>query len=424
MVWTQFFADHAGGLVALVGLLLASAFFSGSETALFSLSRGELQRLAGGSGSGRLVAGLMRRPQHALNTLLLGNMLVNVAYAGIAAVMILDLQAAGAAAWVTVAASLVPLVVLILLSEATPKMLALAVADRWALVVAAPLAVLQRVLSPLLWCSGRLVVAPITHLLAPRVDLERDVTADELAAVLELSARRGILDRDANDLLQEIIELSDLRVTDIMVPRVDMIAYDLAAPRRGLIELFRRTRLRKIPVYEADVDQTFGVIHAKRLLMNPKAPLRDLVVKVSFVPEAATVERALLQFRVTRTQMAIVVDEYGGTAGLVALEDILEEIVGDIGDDRDQLPAQTVRRISDRQYELDGELAIHEWADAFEMDLSGKRISTVGGFVTSLLGRIAEPGDRATYRNLCFTVESMRGRRIEKLRLELLEGHE
>jgi CBS domain containing-hemolysin-like protein len=298
------------------------------------------------------------------------------------------------------------------------------VADRWALLVAAPVTVLQRVLSPLLWCSGRLVVAPITHLLAPWVDLARDVTAAELAAVLDLSARRGILDRDATDLIQEIVELSDLRVTDIMVPRVDMIAYDLDAPRRGLIDLFRRTRLRKIPVYEGDVDQTFGVVHAKRLLMNPKAPLRDLVVKVPFVPEAATVERALLQFRVTRTQMAIVVDEYGGTAGLVTLEDILEEIVGDIRDDHDQQAAEPVRRISDRQYELDGELAIHEWDDAFKMDLSGKRISTVGGFVTSLLGRIAEPGDHATYRNLRFTVESMRGRRIEKLRLDLLETHE
>ena len=405
----------------MLALLIASAFFSGSETALFSLSRGRLHRLRQAGASGRMAAALMRDPHRVLNTLLLGNMLVNVAYTGIAAVMILDLQAGGAGPWLVAAASAVPLVALILLGEATPKMLAIVVAERWARLAAAPLAVGQRVLAPPLWCLEHLAAGPIVRLLSPRGRTSGSVTADELAAVLDLSAKRGLIDRNANDLLQEIFELTDLRVADIMVPRVDMVAYDVDAPPDGLIELFGKTRLRKIPVYEARVDNILGVVHAKRLLVRPQSALRDLVVKVPFVPSAGNVERVLLQFRVTRTQMAVVVDEYGGTDGLVTLEDVLEEIVGDIRDEHESARGPAVERIGPGEYLLDGDLAIHEWVDAFRIDLHGRRISTVGGFVTSLLGRIGAPGDQATYRNLRFTVAAMHRRRITKLRLELLE---
>ena len=148
--------------------------------------------------------------------------------------------------------------------------------------------------------------------------------------------------------------------------------------------------------------------------------IRELLAKAPFVPEAANIERVLLQFRVTRTQMAIVVDEYGGTAGLVTLEDVLHEIVGEIPDPN-AAERYHVERISNREYLIDGELGIHQWADVFPTDLSRRRISTVGGFVTSQLGRMPKVGDRVTHRNLRFIVESMRGRRIQTLRLELLE---
>jgi magnesium and cobalt transporter len=241
-----------------------------------------------------------------------------------------------------------------------------------------------------------------------------------MAAVLDLSAKRGIIDHDASSLLREIVSLADLRVGDIMVPRVDVVAYDVDAPREGLLDLVRRTHLRRIPVYEKDLDHVVGVIHAKRLLLDAAAPLRSLVVSVPFVPEHANVERLLHQLRIRRSQIAVVVDEYGGTAGVVLLRDALEEIVGELpgpGEDR----GAAVEELPDGKYLIDADLAIHEWVDAFKIDLKGERISTVGGFVTSLLGRIAKEGDAVTYRNLRFAVASMRGRRIGKLRLELLE---
>jgi len=422
-MWGRFFASHAWEFAPLALLLTASAFFSGTETALFSLTFGQRRKLGRSHGPlGRMIALLTRRPRRVLNTLLLGNMIVNVAFASFSAALLLALKAEGAAAWAVAVASLAPLLTLILVGEVTPKMFAYATAERWVTIAAGPVYFIGRGLWPILWLLETVLVTPLTRIVAPRSSSEVDVTTEELGALLVLSAKRGLIDRGTSELLREIVQLGDLRVGEIMVPRVDVVSYDIDAPSAGLAELFRRTHLRKIPVYEGDMDRIVGVVHAKRLLLEPGAALRDLVVKVPFLPEAASVERALLQFRVRGRQLAIVVDEYGGTAGLVTLEDILEEIVGDIAEPHDAPAGPAVQRISDREYLLDADLAIHEWSDAFGMDISGRRVSTIGGFATSLLGHLPHVGEVVTYRNLRFTVESMRRRRVGRLRLELTEA--
>ncbi len=423
MTWGQFIAAYSWQFVLLAALLAASAFFSGTETALFSLTRSQLYRLRQKRSLAGMVETLTTHPHRVLNTLLLGNMLVNVAFTGIAAVMIIAMERDELVGpFGATLVSLIPLLALILIGEVTPKMLAFVAAEPWARIVAAPVAIVDRLLRLPLVLLDSLLVWPLTRMVAPQAGADSVITADELAEILDLSAKRGVIDHNASSLLQEIMELSDLRVRDIMVPRVDLVAYNVDAPVAGLVELFRETRLRKIPVFDGGVDNILGVVHAKKLLMEPQTPLRQLVVKVPFVPEAGVVERALLQLRVTRSQMAIVVDEYGGTAGLVTLKDILEEIVGDIPDPHDVDRGPEVVTAGDTEYIIDGDLAIHEWSDAFKTDLSGHRISTIGGFVTSLLGRIPRTGDVVTYRNLRFTVESMRRRRIGKIRLQRLEA--
>ncbi len=422
MTPAAFLAAHAWQFLLLGALLVMSGSFSGTETAMFSLSRGQLHRLRHAHGAGPLVARLMANPHRVLYTLLLSNMLVNVAFTSISATIILGLERRGAPPWVAALASVAPLLMLMLLGEVTPKMLAYVTGERWSLVAAAPLAVLQRIVAPVLWLLENAFVWPLVRIIAPRERRLAAVTSDELAAVLDLSARRGLIDHDASSLLQEIVSLTGIRVADIMVPRVDVIAYDVDQPPAGMLAIIRRTRLRRIPVYEGNLDNVIGIVHAKRLLLNPGEPLRRLVTKVPYVPEAASVERVLLQLRTTQTQMAIVVDEYGGTAGLVLLRDVLEEIVGDIPDPGDVDRGPAVRELGPGQYLIDGNLAVHEWVEAFGFELKSERISTVGGFVTSLLARIPRAGDTAAYRNLRFTVETMRGRRIGKLRVQLQEG--
>lgn len=422
--WADLLAGRAGHLVVMAVLLVFSALFSGTETALFSLSPGQLFRLRRGGRGGGLVPSLMARPAQILHTLLLSNLLVNVAYSSIAAVLVLDLQHSGQApAWVLVAASLGPLLVLILTGEIVPKMVAILVAERWAVIAAAPLAVLRKTLSGVIALLYMVMVGPLVKIFAPGDTGPSDIRSEELAALLDLSARRGILDRQTNVLLQEIVELKDIRVRDVMVPRVDMVAYDVDGPRAGLVKLFATSRLRRIPVYEHNIDRIVGAVPAKRVLFHPQTPLREHVKPVPFVPEAADLEQTLILLRVRRSQLAIVVDEFGGTAGLVTMEDVLEEIVGDIPD-RHEKPEELVEKVSPGHYVVDGDLAIHEWADAFDIDLRGRHISSVGGFVTFLLGRIPVAGDSATYRNLKFTVVSMRRRRIGKIEVHLLEEGE
>ncbi len=415
----EFLAEHVWQLITLFVLLVLSGFFSGSETAMFSLSRSQVHRMRH-SASGRLVASLLDNPPKLLSTLLLCNMVVNTAYGSMSAVLVI---AAGAMIGSAGAAGLSVglLIVLILLGEVFPKSLAAAGAERLAQTVATPVSLLQRVLHPVLWILQHIIVGPLDRLLSPRrVSEPGNITAEELTTMLHLSAKRGVLDRSANTLLQEVFELTDLRVAEVMVPRVDMIAFDINRPRSELEDLFRRSRLRRMPVFDGDIDNIVGLVHAKRVFLSPQTPLRELVVKANFVPLLANIERVLLQLRVMRTQIAIVVDEYGGIAGLITLEDILEEIVGDIPDlhEREYEP---LKRVGAHEYIVDGDVGIHDWAEMFNIDPVRQRISTVGGLVTSLLGHIPRVGEQVKFKNMLITIESLRNRRVGTLRIKLAE---
>ncbi len=422
MTVTEFLLAHLWQLIGLAGLVACSGFFSGAETALFSLSRAQLLRFDKGDRRvGHTIAALMRRPRRLLMVLLLGNQLVNVAFFAIAATLELAVAASFELAWWIEAALLAsPLLGLILLGEVGPKSLAVASPVRFSKIIAVPLAALVRLLGPVQAGLSVWLIEPLTRLFSPSRPAPESLAPEELAALLEISSNRGLISSDQSTWLREVIELSRVRVSDIMVPRVDMVAHDIDNPPTKLAELFRTSGLVKIPVYRGDLDSTEGLIYAKDVLLKPEAKPESLLRPVHYVPEAGTVEKLLQQFRQTRTQIAIAVDEYGGTAGLVTLEDALEEIVGEIAGPDEDIP-DPVQQIGEREYLIDGDLPVHEWPDQFGMALPAERISTIGGLVISLLGRVPSVGDEATYRNLAFTVETVRGRRIGQLRLRLRE---
>lgn len=407
-------------LIAMVGLLACSAFFSGSETALFSLSQAQLLKFRQSGGRvGRTIDSLLRQPRRLLMVILLGNQLVNVAFFAIATALIVRLdQVEGAAAYRSLMVP-IPLVAIIMLGEVCPKNLAISAPGPFARTIAVPLALLVKLLGPVQGAFSAWLIEPLTRLLEPSGRVSSRLTSDELSELLALSSGHGAIPANESAWLQEVIGLGGRKVGEIMVPRVDIVAYDADAPAAGLVALFRRTRLVKVPVYRHDLDHTLGVVYAKELLLNPQRSVADMAKPVPFVPETGTVDKLLMQFRKTRSQMAIVVDEYGGTAGLVSLEDALEEIVGEITAEGEHI-AEPVRRLGDNEYEIDGNLAIHDWTGVFGIDLRAQRISTIGGLVMSLLDRVPVVGDVAVTGNLQFTVESMRGPRIRRLRLRML----
>jgi CBS domain containing-hemolysin-like protein len=210
----------------------------------------------------------------------------------------------------------------------------------------------------------------------------------------------------------------EVMLKEIMIPRVDMVTFDISAPPEGFVDLVRRAHHTHIPVYEGSIDNIIGTLHAREVLLDPDRPLRERMRPVTFVPQTKTIGSMLREFREQQQKTAIVVDEYGGTAGLVALEDILEEVVGEIEDEFDRARPAVVP-LGENAFSVAADLATGDWGDFFPVVLDSPRAETVGGFVVELLGHWPRQGDSVSYRGLRFTVEKMRRLRIDRIRVEV-----
>lgn len=417
----EFLLAKSWQLVILCLLVACSAVVNSAETACFSLSRGDLFNLSQDPRRlHRLVPALMRNSSAMLTAVLLCINVIQILYFVLCSLLIVGIESSvrGGQWWGPVFAA-ATFLLMVLPGEVLPKSLAFLYPRQIAPRVAPIMATLVRVAHPIHRLLYVVLVAPLTRLLAPS-RRPGALAAEEMTSLLTLSQKRGLLGSDQTELLQEVLELTDLRAGDIMVPRVDMVAFEAGSSRQELLELVRQRRMGKVPVYESDLDHILGVVHVKRLLLEEKAP-RELVQPAQFVPQHATLERVLLQLRATAGTLAIVVDEYGGTAGLLTLENVVEEIVGDIREAREAAGPQAVTQVSANEWLIDGDLPVHEWAEAFGADIARGRVATVGGLVTSLLGHIPAVGETAERHNVTFTVEAMRRRRVALVRVRLKE---
>ena len=421
-------AEFPVHLLVMAVLLGASGFFSGAETALFNLSRDQLRRFrASRSPFRRVTARLMDEPRRVLVTVLFGNMTVNVAFF-VMGVMLMHKIGEGhpeaAGTWRFIIGTLTPLLVIVF-GEVTPKSVAATMPGRLAPVAGLPLMALGYLVFPVRLVLGYAIVVPLARLITGgRRDERGFVTTEELQAIVEVAETEGTVSSAESDMLADILELGEMTVREVMTPRVEVVGCDVNTPTRDVLPIFKQSMKTKILVYEGRMDNVVGVVYAKTAFLNPEAPLADLVRPVHYVPETKAVESLLKTFRARRIQFAVVVDEYGGLAGLVTLEDCLEEIVGEIEDETDVPAAEPVQRLGPSQYLLAGNLSIRSWEDLFGMDLpeGGGRHTTVAGFVTSLLERLPQRGDTARWRNLEFCVDEVRRRRVTRVRLRLLPG--
>ncbi len=410
-------------LLSLPVLLLFSAFFSGSETALFSLTRHQRAQLARSTAvTGVTITTLLAETRMLLITLLLGNMTVNVLYFAIASMAAIRLatppegsglepQPTGAAA-----VTLGSLLAVILLGEVLPKLIASRLTLGWARVASLPLMIFHRVIAPIRVVSSRLIITPLARLIAPSA-APAALSASELEHLLELSQNHGVIDAGEERLLQQVLELSQLKVRDLMVPRVDMRAHRLDADPAELVDLIRQTRLRTIPVYDGDLDNVVGTIASRDAVLAPPATpaeVRKLVRPPRFVPELQRADRLLTELRRLGVTVCIVVDEYGGTSGLVTIEDGVEHVVGDIAGSFETDGQPRVEPLGGGRYRVDAGLSVHEWAGVFGRDpqVEGvaalQAVSTVAGLVMAMLGRVPRVGDAVRVGNVSITVDRMR----------------
>lgn len=387
-------------------LLVASGFFSGSETALFSLS--EAQRMdfrARGTLAGRAVDALLADQRMLLITVLLGNMTVNVLFFVISSVLMLR-STTGALGQTLL--GIMFLLLVLLVGEVTPKLLASGWRVRFAALSAPGLFALHRALGPLRVVVAHGIVEPLSRLTAPRT-APPDLSDDEIKALLDISGREGVIDDEEHRILHDVLGMRTLRVRDVMTPRVKMVAIPATATRADVEALTREHRLTKIPIHGADLDEILGTLHVKRYLLDPTVlSVTDPVVctPAQYVPEIAHLDQLLDHFRRGHVKSSIVVDEYGGTEGVVAVEDVVEELVGDIvGADEEDIVAP--RLVALGQWRVSGQHPVEEFSGLFGLESPETRGATIGVLVAERLGRSPVVGDRVELEAATIEVEAV-----------------
>ncbi len=425
-------------IVSLGILLVVSGAISGSETALFALTRKQLTELEASGGLGaRLVVRLRDEPRSLLSTVLLTNTAVNILLYSILGVT--TVRVAGGSAFWTGMIGIGGFVVTVFGAEIIPKQVALVLSMKLAPLVAIPLRALEVATAPIRWVLENLFVEPFTRLMTGTAERGAAVSAEELQELVNLCQNHGLIDDRENIIIHQVVELAETRVSALMVPRVDFVAFDLADGPDNLAELFKTSRLLHIPVYEGTIDKVVGVIHAREFFLAQPHPqqveisrrpqgsprtstgvtLRELIRPVYFIPEQAGVEALLQHFRRTGTQLAVVVDEYGGLAGVIAMEDIVEAIVGDLSAPDEPAEGPPLMRIDDLNYLVDARMDVDDFRNAFDLPLEETRIDTVGGLIAEQLGRLPVVGDEVTLGHATLKVELMKKRRVMRARLSL-----
>ncbi len=392
----------------LGGLLLCSGLCSSSETALFSLSTKERERAS------LAVRRLLDRPSQLLVSILLLNLVINVLFFAFAS------RLRKLTGWNELAVGLGVLVALLFFGEILPKTLGLRGRSTVARLAAPLLRIAVLVLGPLSR-PLRGLLEWVNATLALWFPPERGITSEVLASVMERGEEDGALLGEEADLLAEVIELDDIRVREIMTPRVDALFLDVGGEnRQEVVQAALERRQSWLPVVEGGPDRVLGRVHLRHLLDSKERPIAQLVMPVKFVPEVASALDLLHTLRDDRTSEAVVVDEWGGTAGYVTAEDVFEELVGDLRTEG-ETPVAAVQSLPSGRYRVAGDLSIRDWNEAFGLQVVPVEFETVGGFVTALLGRIPRAGDEVQVQDLVMRVHAMRGRRVETIDIGIRE---
>ncbi len=410
-------------VIAFVVLLILSAFFSSTETAFFALTRAQIGAFPERQDrAGKRLTKLLKNPRRVLIVLLTGNTLVNISAATIAALttrQLLD-QWQAARSLVFIIQIIVVTLVLLFLGEVLPKLAAIRNPLKWAERASLALEGVGWILWPIV-----AVLLPLADSVARFLGVERKrwtLSAEEIRTLVEVGEEHGELEEEERELITSIFDFGETTVREIMIPRTDMVCVPIDAPLDEVIETIREKGHSRIPVYEKNIDNIVGILHGKDLLPLVTGDLQKPIERITrepfFVPEGKLIHELLREFQREKMHMAIVVDEYGGTAGLVTLEDVIEEIVGEIQDEYDT-EAPLWQRVDDRTIVADARLDAETLNEALDDEVipTEEDYETLGGFLLSELGEV--PAEKVTvqFHNYDFVIEEVQGNRIIKVRI-------
>lgn len=404
-------------ITAFILLLIFSAFFSSSETAFLSLGKIRTKRIEKmDTPQARRVKHLLSDPHKLLITILIGNTLVNIAAS---AVLVSFFYNIFGEAGVAISIVVMTLVVLIF-GEVTPKMLALTAAQKMSFAASGPLEVLERIFSPI-----RIVLSKIAYGIVKGVGLnieqkKEGVTEQEIRSLLHIGKKKGVVKEKEKDMIDGILEFKDLNAADIMTPRIDVEALDLGLKKEELVKQIKDSQFSRYPAYVHSLDNIVGIIHSKDFLLHEEAAIKDLVDTPFVAPESMKIDDLLQALQKRKMHMAIVTDEYGVTSGVVTIEDILEEIVGEIRDELD-IEKPNIKMIDQKTFEVEGQTHIDEVNEALDVAIETDEVDTIGGYVILCMGKIPQSGDHMRINGFLITVNDVSKNRITKLTIEKKE---
>ncbi len=407
-------------VLALLALIVCSALLTGAEAAYFSLGRARLARMADQSGGNGGPPVLIERPHDLLVTLLVGITLINLGGAGLAAHLADQLVGAR---FGPVVEMLGMTVLLTTFGEVLPMTLAVKYPERFLAVVGRPVSWLGTALTPVRAGLGGLTALTVQLIGRDRQN-QPELTEEELRTLVDVGASEGVVEREEREMIHKVFELEDTLVRSVMVPRTDMFCLASDTPREKILPALRENLHSRVPAYEGSLDVIVGILYTKDLLpyvatgLPDDFDLRAHLHPPYFVPESKRADALLQEFQAKKLHMAIVVDEYGGTAGLVALEDLLEELVGEIADEYDE-PERLIQRLDDSTFRVSGKLAVEDLNTAAGLSISNESYSTVGGWVLDLFGRVPRKGERRETPELVVTVEKVERTRVVEVLIAL-----
>ncbi len=416
IAWLQF--------TVLIVTLILCGVASAAETAFTSISRIKLKNLVEeGDKKATEIERLLSEPNKFLSTILVVNSVAVIIASSLATILALRISST----YGELLSSIVISLVVLIFCEITPKTAAVQNPLRWARVLINPLKATAWLLQPVVIALS-VITTFLVRLLGGQVKHHGPfVTEEELRLLVTVGEEEGVLEEDETDMIHSIFEFADTTVREVMVPRIDMVTLDSTTTVTQAVDLALQGGFSRIPVYEESIgiDEIIGVLYTKDMLKQLREghntfPIRDLVRPAYFVPESKKLDDLLREIRQRRIHMVIVVDEYGSVAGLVTIEDLVEEIVGDIQDEYDHEEV-LYEKVNDNEYIFDAKINIYEFSDMMDVKLEEGDYETLGGFVYEQLDKIPVAGDSVTHDDLKFTVLETRGRRINKIRVERLQ---
>jgi putative hemolysin len=408
--WLQLF-------ILIVALILCS-IASAAETALTSVSRIKLKNLVEeGDKKAVEIERLLSQPNTFLSTILIVNSVAVIVASSMATVLALRFSLSFGELISTILISLVVLI----FCEITPKTAAVQNPLRWARRMVPLVRGTAWVLHPIV-VSLSMVTNFLVRMTGGQVKRGPFVTEEELRLLVTVGEEEGVLEEEETEMIHSIFEFADTTVREVMVPRIDMVTLESDDTVSEAVDMAMEVGFSRIPVYEESIDNIVGVLYTKDMLKqlrdgNENLPVRTLVRPAYFVPETKKLDDLLREIRQKRTHMVIVIDEYGSVAGLVTIEDLVEEIVGDIRDEYDR-EENLYEKVNQYEYVVDAKMSIDEFNELMETELENEDYDTLGGFLYAQLDKILVPGDTITFQTLTFTVMDTRGRRITKVRVE------